>query len=795
MTIQEDYTDGTVSITTGTKALVGSGTAWDVGEFETGDLFFQGGYVGVIATVNSDTSITLVDNWPGPTLAAVTYRMRWMGDADRTAGWVRELVDLLGNGNVQSLAGLNGTNGKVIMFNGPASLTLVDKTELISGVFYNAQIPDRASRSAYDGQPGPTESGPGYTVLVTHDETEDGKTTLYSKLSDSMGDWSDAAIITGDIGPASVIEVGTTTTLAPGADATLTLTPIVGGVALNLGVPEGEQGIQGIQGPQGDGLEIGATGTLAERDAYDTEPAGFAYVDVPNGHLYIRETATPGVWSDPIDFGKGEKGDTGDSGAVIVSTEGVGDGTAGPYTLNAEPASEDATWAYITGVAQSDFTLDGATITFAHPIPDGKQWMVKSSGVLSIVVPNDGSVGVNQLKLSEAAGIRTALGAVKAAASSTDLGIVVFSGLLGNEIVEMTATNFTAKLNTFTPNVGATPGLKGLVPAVPANGIADGLILGSNGWQVPAIGAALLTMTSVIALQVADNTNLPMLMNTWLADPFDTLTYINVGSSTNLDTSTAGRLRPTFNDTRVLGSNPSSIFGGTPANFNDNNPATIFTSTALGTLTGATVANRRLASLDFGGNLIVTKLEAIGHYLSAGTGTHQFYTSLDGVTWTAYGASFVANTTPTDYVVTGSVSANYAALVVQAGTYSSITGSVGDFNVYKPGNYNNMTIRSADILRTGFTKMRGVIEVIHNVSSAPNSDYVLEFSLANTAAWISAPLTADGGQSPSPVSGVRVMTTAWIDMSASLGDTVRWRIRTLTGRQLSFEGIFVEWAA
>lgn len=193
MAAREDYVDGTVSINNGAKVITGSGTAWALRDFRSGDLFLRDSYVGVINTVDSDTQITLVDNWAGPTLSGATYRLRYMGDAQRTAGWTRDLVDLLGNGNLQAFSGLSGSNNKLPMFSGPGALILVDKSDLTQGVDYDVVVNELADRDAYDDQLGPTASARGFTVLVA--DIGDGRAALYSKLSDTSGDWSDPVFI------------------------------------------------------------------------------------------------------------------------------------------------------------------------------------------------------------------------------------------------------------------------------------------------------------------------------------------------------------------------------------------------------------------------------------------------------------------------------------------------------------------------------------------------------------------------------------------------------------------------
>jgi hypothetical protein len=92
-----DYDVGTVSITTGTKALTGVDTFWASTEITAGDEFGHDGYpTSRIDTVNGDGSITLKDNWRGPTLApGSAYYIRFQADGSRYAallGAVRKVV-------------------------------------------------------------------------------------------------------------------------------------------------------------------------------------------------------------------------------------------------------------------------------------------------------------------------------------------------------------------------------------------------------------------------------------------------------------------------------------------------------------------------------------------------------------------------------------------------------------------------------------------------------------------------------------------------------------------------------
>ena len=98
--------------------------------------------------------------------------------------------------------------------------------------------------------------------------------------------------------------------------------------------PTGAKGEQGIQGPtgakgeRGASFAVDATGPASGRAAYDSAPAGFAYLATDTALLYIREGVAG--WSAGVPFGKGDKGDKGDQG-LQGATGAKGDqGLQGP---------------------------------------------------------------------------------------------------------------------------------------------------------------------------------------------------------------------------------------------------------------------------------------------------------------------------------------------------------------------------------------------------------------------------------------------------------------------------------
>lgn len=91
---------------------------------------------------------------------------------------------------------------------------------------------------------------------------------------------------------------------------------------------KGEKGDKGDTGNDGRSFTVQATGTLAERNAYNGELAGFSYLATDTGNLYIRQGSAG--WSDPIPFGKGDKGDKGEKGDQGIQG-GIGpEGPEGP---------------------------------------------------------------------------------------------------------------------------------------------------------------------------------------------------------------------------------------------------------------------------------------------------------------------------------------------------------------------------------------------------------------------------------------------------------------------------------
>ena len=117
------------------------------------------------------------------------------------------------------------------------------------------------------------------------------------------------------------LKIGSVDTLAPGAQASASLTGAGSDKTLNLGLPKGDQGPQGEKGdkgdagPQGAAGATGPTGPRGEKGATgERGPQGVAGPEGPQGLQGIR----------------GEKGDKGDAGAIGAAGPQGPTGSTGP---------------------------------------------------------------------------------------------------------------------------------------------------------------------------------------------------------------------------------------------------------------------------------------------------------------------------------------------------------------------------------------------------------------------------------------------------------------------------------
>jgi hypothetical protein len=128
MVDKPDYVAGTVSITEGSLALIGTGGMfWNAASISKGDMFASGGYPPCrIDTVNSATSITLLDPWRGPDLSGAAYYIRYQPVGSRFMAALTELLSSISNGSLAALQALTGAADKLPYFTAAGVMALAE---------------------------------------------------------------------------------------------------------------------------------------------------------------------------------------------------------------------------------------------------------------------------------------------------------------------------------------------------------------------------------------------------------------------------------------------------------------------------------------------------------------------------------------------------------------------------------------------------------------------------------------------------------------------------------------------
>lgn len=129
MPLNPTYSAGTASVASGGTVVTGSGTLWLVAGVQAGDIFERAGLTATIASVTSNTSLTLARPWPGGVASGSAYEIRYTPDATRVLASARQVVELLDGGTLPALADLPSEANMLPYFTGPG---VADVTPLSS---------------------------------------------------------------------------------------------------------------------------------------------------------------------------------------------------------------------------------------------------------------------------------------------------------------------------------------------------------------------------------------------------------------------------------------------------------------------------------------------------------------------------------------------------------------------------------------------------------------------------------------------------------------------------------------
>ena len=121
------YAAGTVTVTSGSAAVTGSGTGWS-GVVRAGDVLWVAGVSCRIASVNSGTSLTLARPWPGASASGAYYEVWLTPDEAVIQASLRDLLALLSGDNLTALSGLTTAADRLPYFSGPGAAALTNLT-------------------------------------------------------------------------------------------------------------------------------------------------------------------------------------------------------------------------------------------------------------------------------------------------------------------------------------------------------------------------------------------------------------------------------------------------------------------------------------------------------------------------------------------------------------------------------------------------------------------------------------------------------------------------------------------
>ncbi|GGF24255.1 hypothetical protein GCM10011321_14530 [Youhaiella tibetensis] len=494
------------------------------------------------------------------------------------------------------------------------------------------------------------------------------------------------------------------------------------------------------KGEQGDSFAADAeVDTLAERDAFEDEAAGF-----------------------------------------VLKVNDVGDGRAAFYTMGTGGAADWGTPAYLTGSKgdQGD--------------PGDKGWSPKLVGV------SDGERRVLMLD--------SYVGGAGVPPTANVGEYLKADGTFTADIAE--AENYRGPPGTGNGTVIGPPSSVAGHLAVFSD--ATGELIEDSGKTVadlvPAGYDDLLISVSLLALQVADNSNAALFLGATgnrVADSFDALTYVDVAGATDLDTSVAGVLKPSRAAGTITynGGNPPAA---TPVNgWNGvtfiqlvaalTNGATYASLGAF--LTNSATVQVKIVKRTSAGNFdVVADTGAVSH---PGGGWADFPITPFIIPGT--GAYYVGTYFQTDSTTafdTGVNRIRYSGNPTGTGNSGAeASGSSPAARATTLGAIQNLTVRSsAFVAAVAPTKMTALLCVKEVDAAVAGTDYTLECSRDGGTTWAAMALT-ELFTSSSPTASVRVVEADETDVSGQPSGTApRWRFKTLNTKAVELHAACLYWS-
>ncbi|MEO9297557.1 hypothetical protein [Devosia alba] len=775
------YSVGTITVANGSTSVAGTDTFW-VGKTRANDMLFvpAQGLMARITADPADNGVMAITAWAGTSLTDAAYEIIPASDTTTSAARLRDLLAQM----------------SVIEANG-------------RGLFY------RFSDSVTDADP-----GAGYLRL--NNIAIGSATAAYIDDLDANGagvagvidSWDDQGTpgargqlwVRSASDPSAFHALKVTDSVVDGTGYSKLTLVYIGGSG-GFAADDELMVMFSAQGADGTNAILGAwQGPWVTAFAYDVDD-----LVEQGGSTYIcMEAHTAGTFATDLAADKWdlavEKGDTGDAATIAV-----GDVTT---VAPGDPAA----------VANSG--TSGAAI-FDFDIPQGEQgerginWQGDYSGATAYVL-DDGVLYSG----SSWRALQATTGNVPPALPTTSNGYWQLVARRGNDgagtvatIVE--GTGVSVDLTDPTSPVISAPTLA----VGPASAVAGrvavfddttGKLLADGGKTidelVPAGYDDLLITVSLLALQVADNTNMALFLGddgSRVADSFGALTYVDVAGGTNLSTATAGVLKPTVID----GADQTATHTGATQSGN-----TVSASTFLASY-NPWEAFDKIVGVGDGESCWITNSATTGwlQYQFATPKTIGSYTVTSGAgfparapqAWTLQGSD------------TGAFSGEQATLDTRSAQTWSGGGEAKSYSISSPSSYSyyrlNVTANNGDatyllidevtfvsvatvndlsVSSTSFTAaaipttMKTLIRVKEVDAATAGTDYTMECSRDGGTTWASMTLT----EKFSTPGGLRVVESADTDVSGQPSGTApRWRFKTLNNKMVELHDAYFYW--
>ncbi|MBX3519031.1 MAG: DUF2793 domain-containing protein [Xanthobacteraceae bacterium] len=295
-----------------------------------------------------------------------------------------------------------------------------------------------------------------------------------------------------------------------------------------------------------------------------------------------------------------------------------------------------------------------------------------------------------------------------------------------------------------------------------------------------------------------------------VGDSFDALTYVDVAGAANLDTSTAGVLKPALSGSQLytntggqgdrtgLGWTLSTgiTWSGTFAShlIDGTTSSQLYPNPDSQSVTGVVIW-----SLDMGsGNAkVIAELKILSSAGGSNAGTHKIQGSNNGSAWTDVSSAFAFDQSVATNTVTLNLVNNtayrYYRMIGVSGTIRYYQINELQFKIGDPSSIANMTVRSAAFTAASApSAVRVVLRAKFVDEITVNTDLTVEVSRDNGTTWSAGTLT---DRFTTPGSAHHVLDTGDISVSAQpSGTSVRWRVKSQNNKSLEINDAYLRWS-